>query len=39
VHRSALLGLAVVLVAIAFVLAAASRLLIRRTAELVKAAP
>jgi phosphate transport system permease protein len=35
VHRSALLALAVVLVAIAFVLAALSRLLVRRTARLV----
>ena len=35
VHRSALLALAVLLVAIAFVLAALSRLLVRRTARLV----
>jgi phosphate transport system permease protein len=35
VHRSALLALAVVLVAIALILAAASRLLVRRTERLV----
>jgi hypothetical protein len=35
VHRSALLALAVVLVVIALVLAALSRLLVRRTAKLV----
>jgi phosphate transport system permease protein len=38
VHRSALLGLAVVLVAIALVLAAMSRLLVRRTEQLVSGA-
>ncbi len=38
-HRSALLGLAVLLVSIAFVLAALSRLLVRRTARLVGARP
>jgi phosphate transport system permease protein len=36
-HRSALLALAVVLVLVAFVLAALSRLLVRRTARLVSA--
>jgi phosphate transport system permease protein len=36
VHRSALLALAVILVAIAFGLAAASRLLVRRTERLVR---
>jgi phosphate transport system permease protein len=35
VHRSALLALAVVLVAIAFILAALSRLLVRRTEKLI----
>jgi phosphate transport system permease protein len=39
VHRSALLALAVVLVAIAFVMAALSRLLVRRSAALVSGGP
>jgi phosphate transport system permease protein len=39
VHRSALLALAVVLVAIAFVMAAFSRLLVRRSADLVSGGP
>jgi phosphate transport system permease protein len=39
VHRSALLALAVVLVAIALVMAALSRLLIRRSAKLISGGP